>query len=674
MLFLTYTRTHFGRLLTVALAALVLAGCPGQLSKPLVDIQNSADASSEYYFSQLENSAEKDQINWQILAARALLREGKTSQALEQLNKLPQTLNKTQSNEVLLLRSEIQVAQNQRSEAAKTLKLINLKALSDAQQIRYYQVIINIAPSAPSLETIRAYISQQALFNNQQAQESQTNLNQTWLLLSKYSPAEVAGLTIQSHEETLRGWVDLLMVYQSNRHSLESLKNAVQEWQTRYPKHPASLTLPTALSQSFEVRPASTTKVALLLPLSGNNAAIGNAIRAGFSDAMQGKVSTPRPISMPVPEPTDNTITSEGSVTAEGETAPPAPATPVASGYPSASNSQLKLYDTAAQPLDVLLRQAEQDGVTLIVGPLMKPEVEQTVKNPMMLSTLALNQPENTENIIDRINVCYFSLSPEDEAQDAARLIKADGKSNPIILAPSGKYGARVAKAFSDQWIQETGTAPQLQYFGSLPELRQRLNRGTGIVLRGQTPVQTPSATPAGNDIVVPPSSASVTSITDAANTSSPAATSSGGSTDAVYIIATQSELELIKPLIDMNAGPRSGLSIYTSSRSNQSSNSVDYRLEMDGVQFNDIPLLTGGNPELLRQARSQFNNNYGLIRLYAMGADAWLLANHFAALRTNNTFVVEGNTGTITADSRCVVKRKLPWFKYQQGMIVPVQ
>lgn len=142
---------------------------------------------------------------------------------------------------------------------------------------------------------------------------------------------------------------------------------------------------------------------------------------------------------------------------------------------------------------------------------------------------------------------------------------------------------------------------------------------------------------------------------------------------DAVYIIATPAEITLIKPMIDLANGTHNGISLYASSRSYQAGAGPDFRLEMEGVQFSDIPLLAGSDPAILQQAPAQYRNDYSLMRLYAMGADARTLANHFAQLRQIPGFRVQGATGTLSASDNCVIQRKLPWLQYQKGSIVPV-
>ena len=90
-------------------------------------------------------------------------------------------------------------------------------------------------------------------------------------------------------------------------------------------------------------------------------------------------------------------------------------------------------------------------------------------------------------------------------------------------------------------------------------------------------------------------------------------------------------------------------------------------------MQFSDIPLLAGTNPALMQQATGQFKNDYSLVRLYAMGIDAWDLANHFSQMRQIPGFQINGNTGQLSANQNCVIHRKLPWLQYRQGALVPV-
>ncbi len=488
------------------------------------------------------------------------------------------------------------------------------------------------------------------------------------------SPQEVSNLVINADENVLQGWLDLLAVWRANTQDAEMLKSGIKDWQTRYPQNPAAKTLPTQLSQMQNYTKASTSIIALLLPLNGQAQVFANAIQKGFNDAKNG-------ISAPVAQPAaaqpaaaDATASTQPAAAAGSSTDPisapqqqqPADATPQPQSQPAAaepaSNAQIKVYDTSSQPIEQVMQQAQQDGATIVVGPLLKSNVEKVANSQTPLNVLALNEPEKIQN---HPNICYFALSPEDEARDAAHHIWDQGKRQPLLLVPRSGLGDRVTNAFAQEWQTLGGSTVMQQRFGSTSELKQGINSGAGISLSG-TPVNAAPAEPQGVTI------AGLTIPAPQQNTPDVVSTSSGGGVDAVYIVSTQDELQLIKPMITMRTGSRSNISLYASSRSAQAGAGPDFRLEMDGLQFSDIPLLSGSNPGLMQQTSKSFNNDYSLVRLYAMGMDAWTLANHFNQMRQSPGFTLDGNTGKLSADTDCVINRKLTWNQYRRGEIAP--
>lgn len=665
MLSSTFLRTKAGRLVPVVLAALLLAGCPSQVPQtPPSNIQDEASANSDYYLQQLQQSSDNNKADWQLLAIRALTREGKLPQAAEQLSTLPQGMSATQQQEHQLLSAELQVANKNLGAARDTLNNIDSSALSPNQRVRLYQAQIAANQGQASLPLIRAYIAQEPLLS---AQAHQDNLDKTWQTLLGLKPADMNSLVINANENVLQGWLDLLRVYQDNRQDPDLLKAGIKDWQNRYPQNPAAKSLPTQLNQVLNFTQASTSHIALLLPLNGQAKVFSDAIQQGFNAAQSGislaaLVQAQQPTNNP-----DQSIAATPDNANGATSAPAADATQVAAVQPAApapvisapaTGGQVKVYDTSSQPLPALLAQAQQDGATLIVGPLLKAEVDQLATTSTTLNVLALNQPEQPK---DSPNICYFALSPEDEARDAARHIWEQQKRQPLLLLPRGTFGDRVAKAFTEEWQKLGGQTVLQQGIGSAGELRQMVNSG-GIRMSG-TPVASQAAAPqsvtiAGLTIPAPPSDI-------------PAST--GGGVDSVYIVATQDQLTLIKPMIDMTTSSRSKPAMFASSRSYQAGAGPDFRLEMEGLQFSDIPLLAGANPQLQQQATAKFRNDYSLVRLYAMGMDAWTLANHFAQMRQLPGFQVSGTTGVLTSSPNCVITRKLTWLQYRQGSVVPV-
>ncbi len=682
----TFLRSKPARCLPVLLATLLFAGCGTHTQdQSTAFMQGTSQANSSFYLQQMQQSTNDSKTNWQLLAIRALLQEGKKQQAIDLYNQLPSNLNSTQAREQSLLAVEVKLAQGDYQGAKALLSKLDPLSFEKNQQPRYWQAQIDASQGQPSLSLLRALIAQQPLLS--QAKQKQQNIDATWKALTAMTPQQANALVINADENVLQGWLDLQRMWFDNRNDPAMLKAGVKDWQIRYPQNPGAQMLPTALVNMQNYKPASTNKIALLLPLNGQAAIFGRTIQQGFEAAKNGAPAVqgsavPAQVAQAANVAGNNDVVSPsqaevGDLTATGSQAAPAAkpaaaplpapvaATPAAQPAAQPVNApavqpqpevattnpaaELKIYDTTSQPMSQLLAQVQQDGATIVVGPLLKENVEEVMKSNTSLNVLALNQPGKVEN---RPNLCYFALSPEDEARDAARHIHDQGKQTPLLLVPRGALGDRVVSAFADEWLKLGGGTVLQQRLGSTAELKSGVNGG-GISLTG-SPVSTqPSSVDSslGNPGDVP--------------------VSSGGSIDAAYIVATPEQIGYIKPLIAMRNGSQSNVTLYASSRSAQGTSGPDFRLEMEGLQYSEIPMLAGSNPALMQQALSAVRNDYSLARLYAMGADAWSLANHFAQMRQSPGYELNGNTGDLTATTDCVINRKLSWLKYQQGQIV---
>ncbi|WP_416777186.1 penicillin-binding protein activator [Xenorhabdus budapestensis] len=551
-------------------------------------------------------------------------------------------------------------------------------------EINRYQAIIDAADNQPSLDVIRAYIALEPHAANEAAR--QKNIDDTWQVLTHLTSQQLSELVINANEYTLQGWLDLLNAYQTNKQDQDKLRSAIRDWQIRYPDNPATRSLPAALQQMLFTPTNRQASIGLFLPLSGQAKAFGEAIRQGFLDAQKGLPQPEMPVNTTDSANINSVNTSASDIgdtnnTTTGDTIRDIAGTDMAnadtenpennSGNTSTAaqftislvpvnDHPVKIYDTSSQPLANLLAQAEQDGVTLVVGPLLKPQVEQLAQINTPLNILALNKPDTSQL---NPNICYFSLSPEDEAKSAALHIWYQQKHSPLVLVPRTALGDRVAKAFAAEWQKLGGSNALQQSFGTITEMRQSMNRGVGIHLSG-TPisVSTASVNTSTPDIDEPQADK---------NLSVAVTSTSREQIDAVYIVATTDELALIKPMIDMAISSREKPALYANSRSNKADAGPDFRLEMDGMQFSDVPLLTGTNIPLMKQAANKFGNDYSLMRLYAMGIDAWSLANHFAQLQQGIGFNMNGASGELSITEGCTISRQLPWMQFNNGRVM---
>ncbi|RKS86808.1 hypothetical protein DES39_0006 [Orbus hercynius] len=636
----------------------LLVGCPAYVSKQLSFDETKG---SQYYLSQYSSTSGNEKVDWQLMAIRAYIIEGNAIKAEQLFQQLPTDLNKAQRQEALLLQGELAVINGQSFDLNK----LSLSALTDAEKIRYYNIKLGLDGQKHDVNgQIRDYIELQKYGSPEQQHRV---INDTWTFLLYLNQTDINSVLVYANESILQGWIDLIYTYRNNINTytiddnddpdtiankedaqFNLLKNAVNEWQIQYSNHPAALYLPRNIYGNKYRLPDDTTKknVALFLPMSGSSKIFGNAIYLGYSDANQ--------------------------------------------LYTQEAQQNITLYDTNSASLDSLVKQAQQQGAELIVGPLLKQDVLTILTLSPSIPVLALNKMDKSDvSAKTSTPICFFALSPEDEAIDAANHIYTQNKKNPLLLVPKNDLGERVANSFAEQWHLNDASSNgiHVQYFESEKALSNKMNAGVGIELEGSLLT---SSSPLKNqqDMVnnLLPSDESAVDVISSVNNSGPY--------DAIYIYASHNELVLIKSMLDMKSNKtqldengkvlldKKGKpievakiipAIYTSSRSNIEDTTQDYRYDMDRVQFSDIPMILNQN-QLIEKLPSYIKNDYSLARLYAMGLDAWQLANRFNQLQSYQIDVLDGMTGKLSTTQGCEINRALPWHQYMNGsdVIVP--
>ncbi|MCR9026957.1 penicillin-binding protein activator, partial [Citrobacter amalonaticus] len=304
---LTFSRLKAARCLPIVLAALIFAGCGTQApDQSTAHMQGTAQADSGFYLQQMQQSANDSKTNWQLLAIRALLKEGKSQQAIDLFNQLPQDLNDTQRREQSLLAVEIKLAQKDFAGTQALLDKLTPSDFEQHQQARYWQAQIDASQGRPSLTLLRALIAQEPLLSEK---DKQKNMDATWQALSAMTQEQAQALVINADENVLQGWLDLQRVWFDNRSDPDMMKAGIADWQKRYPQNPGAKLLPTQLVNVQSFKPASTSKIALLLPLNGQAAVFGRTIQQGFEAAKNlgtqpvdvQSAAQPSPVAAPTP-------------------------------------------------------------------------------------------------------------------------------------------------------------------------------------------------------------------------------------------------------------------------------------------------------------------------------------------------------------------------------------
>lgn len=291
-------------------------------------------------------------------------------------------------------------------------------------------------------------------------------------------------------------------------------------------------------------------------------------------------------------------------------------------GFDDAKGSDATLvqtFDTDSADVSSLLAQAKSQGARMVVGPLLKSRVDELLISPELkdVSVLALNAVPNARAIPQ---VCYYGLSPEAEAKAAADRLYRDGQTVAIVAAPQDDFGQRSADAFAQRWRQLTNADADVRYYN------QPLDAVSAIQ-------------------------------------------NSGVSRGGLYMLGTAEQVLEMKQGID-NSPLAGQLAIYTSSRSNSPNNAVEFFTAMEGVKFSEIPLLSDPSSSEYKKAQNLAESDFSMMRLYAMGSDAWSLANKFNEFSKIPGYKVSGLTGELSAGPNCNIERGLSWLQYRNGAV----
>ena len=274
----------------------------------------------------------------------------------------------------------------------------------------------------------------------------------------------------------------------------------------------------------------------------------------------------------------------------------------------------------------------------MIIGPLLKDQVEELLKASPTVPVLALNELDKP---VINDNTFYFSLSAAADASQAAQYLYGQGYRKPLLIAAQGRIGYSSIKAFEQAWAGVSQEKPVVATFGARNEVQGMVKNA----LSGRS-------TARAGEIV---------QLSDAAPRS----------IDAVYVVANSLETRMIKPYVDISVNPMGSLPIYSSSRG-YDSGATEVASELNGMHISDMPLLLGGYEQQREQIALLWPQTQGdLLRLFALGYDAVSLAGNLPQMRKLNAMQQPGMSGQLSVDPQGNIVRMLDWATYQNGKLV---
>lgn len=589
------------RPLSALCLAALLAACAGKPADGLGTLPGSPQGTTAQLLQQAQQGKPEQATLLRLAAADQALAQGDAAQARQILELIDlDSLLPAQQIFASTLQAELALARNLPKAALQALQhpsFARLPELPVSQQVRSQLTRARaLQADQQPLAAIRERVFIAPLLEGSAAN---ANHEAIWSLLAALPAAQLA--SAQASGDDMHGWLQLARLARSNATPAQQIAG-ISAWQAEHPQHPAARQLPKALLelQALASRPLS--HIALLLPQQGQLASVAQALRDGFLAAHY-----------------------------RGE---------------QAGELQVSLYDSSSlSNLDDFYRQAQADGVQLVVGPLEKPLVADLQRRQQLpLPTLALNYADAGEA---PPQLFQFGLAAEDEARAVAERAWQDGMRRAVALVPSGDWGSRVLAAFRADWEARGGQLIAAEHVDQpvrlakqIAELLQLRDSETRARALRDTLGGAVDAQPARRQDI-----------------------------DFVFLAATPAQARQIKPTLAFQyAGD---LPVYATSHLFTGSSDPAQDRDLDGIRFCETPWLLGAADPLREQVIGQWPAAAGSLgRLYAMGADAYHLAPRLGQLQTQPGSRLDGLSGSLQLTPGQRIARSLSWAEYRNGQV----
>ncbi len=424
-----------------------------------------------------------------------------------------------------------------------------------------------------------------------------------WLALSRARNAPTAFTDPDHH-----AWW-LLQEQIRTAGSITAQLQAWRDWQARYPNHPARRQPPQAL---LDLSSYQMPQIALLLPLSGRFGAAGIAVRDGLIAAYLTESGTERP--------------------------------------------QVRIYDTGEAPIGQLYEQALREGADVLVGPLIKQEVEDFVRLSEYSDTprLVLNYltdlgdrrtataaAEPLPNPAPAPPLFQFGIAIEDEAASLANHVLLTGLEHLLVVHSQAAWSQRALSAYRQAWPYALTTAPFTDIKGLTSAVGEAMQVAASEARKNEM------ATILGEPLEFLPRAR--------------------GDLDGVIALTTQIEAQALKPALRFHFAD--GLPVFATSQAAIGEDLAG----LAGFELTEMPVFADPTEEheALRRAFNLQGDPLG--ELYALGFDAYRLATWLPILHPDSQVALPGATGYLWLEPGGKFRRDLSVSRIdRKGQRVP--
>jgi uncharacterized protein len=290
----------------------------------------------------------------------------------------------------------------------------------------------------------------------------------------------------------------------------------------------------------------------------------------------------------------------------------------VKAGFAAAAANSRTRFDVIAHgdgDVVVAFAKAQEGGARIVVGPLVRDDLKAIAAAGGDLPwTIALNQLDEANAL--PAHIYTLALAVESEGVQLARSAQADGARSVVIIGSDNPLQKRFAGAFAGEWILLGGAAPVTFRFDRAPDMLALLRREFARV-----------------------------------------------APDAVLLALSAQDAALAKPYLGH-------VLTYTTSQVNDRQ-ARDSLHDLDDVRFVELPWLADPSAAAFARVARPDYGNATLDRLYALGVDAFRVAQAFVD-GAPTTLEFDGATGHLALDRSRQFVRTGTLLQFRDGEITP--
>ncbi|MDY6416404.1 MAG: penicillin-binding protein activator [Succinivibrio dextrinosolvens] len=571
-------------------ATLTLSACTSSSVKKIESVNafGPLNLTAQEYRQAFEDASADESFKALILYTRSQIVENRLDQAGASVSQLyASAATPVQKDEAAMVDAMLLSKKNQFDEAEQKLSAINYKALP-RQDISYFLVLnTNVNTNLynkthdPKYQ-ITAFKSESALerYVTRESDKRKVLLRSVDLL-KQLDDQTLSSAYTNVKNDTDKGFYEYAIIDKSSNTQLKD--QMMDTFAKKYPNHPLLL-----LSAPEKIEPVAQQDVRDVTPRGGKAVAVDSQALFNIQDGDQIAVLLPL---------------SGRFASSVGE---PAKLGILTALKDRGSKAKVTFYDTNKTNISQIVATISSNGTKLIIGPILKPEVNAMNAAGLKIPSITLNSPEGNRPV----NQWYFDLGPNYEGAIAASKIYADGYKSPIAIGLStDKASQRSVNSF-------------MNTFGKV--------NNNAVVCNYSNP----------------------------ANVTSEIAKCPFGSADSAYVSASVIDAVQIKAAIPSN------VAVYLTDKSYMGVNNSSQELALKGAILGDMPWVLTDSSLKESFMKSMPKANSQVQRIFAASYDAVNFAFNINQLAANQNDVLHGLSGDISLGHNGLIESTPMWVE----------